>query len=689
MTIEEIIRQKNREYCEDEIISRFISKEVFTQDCTERKIKAAKYFAPILKERYGEKYPKLDFEAESASFTVMSSFGPDWINKEASFIFAISIFILDSIYQSEDKEEKIGKLRELLKDDIAFEEDEEPIEEYFENNCIPYGSHPYYPDFLLENISSHIAFRNKDYVFYRKNTSKGSYYPFICDSFTTSIKKNTKGKTSKIREVFDSIISLVDPRDKQEAIDEFKVLFFDLIDKYIECRNNLDKAEEKITAQLAYLKLKFDEEYSSAEKNMSHSDDGFCLILQRQDELFEKKAKLEFTRVNYNDYFVYGSYSDPFFIDRYVKPFSSVIVPDPYKVIAGYFYLLESGDDYAWLLGPAMAACSFAANLLPWTGVCIDNENEVDEISEDVKKCHSHSSDFYMPKIDIKKLGISSGIPEKISAAKLIWLYTNGIVPRYSFKLHNEDEIKKEINEELFVELEQAFNLSFYAEGKMYYESPLRRMLLGEIERSSTIEEELSNVTKKLIEFEKQQNKGRKEESCQNEELLEEINKLAERVEVLNRSLIASCSDLDKAKREISKLKKDHKNEQEELYSLRDLIFVRDNSIDEDSEEPSNNIYPYKTKCEIIVMGGHAEWLKRMKALLPSVKFYGDRVPTKEALRHTDVLWFQTLSGLSHSIFYKTMDMVKTLDIPVKYFITSGSSTSADAIVEDDKKRSN
>ena len=146
---------------------------------------------------------------------------------------------------------------------------------------------------------------------------------------------------------------------------------------------------------------------------------------------------------------------------------------------------------------------------------------------------------------------------------------------------------------------------------------------------------------------------------------------------------------MDKAKREISKLKKDHKNEQEELYSLRNLIFVRDNSIDEDSEEPSNNIYPYKTNCKIIVMGGHAEWLKRMNALLPSVKFYGDRVPTKEALRHTDVLWFQTLSGISHSIFYKTMDMVKTLDIPVKYFITSGSSTSADAIVEDDKKRSN
>ena len=314
MNIEEIIRQKNREYCEDEIISRFISKEVFTQDCTERKIKAANCFAPILKERYGEKYPNLDWEAESASFTVMSSLGPDWINNETSFILAISIFILDSIYQSEDKKEKIDKLRELLKDDIAFEEDEEPIEEYFNNSCIPYGSHPYYPDFLLEDISSHIAFRNKDYVSYRKNTSKGSYYPFLCDSFTTSIKKNTKGKTSKIRDTFDSIISLVDPRDKEEAIAEFKVLFFDLIDKYIECRNNLDKAEKKNTEQLAYLKLKYYEEYGSADKRMSHSDDEFRLILQRQDELFEKKEKLEFARVNYNDYFVLGSFAVHLFI---------------------------------------------------------------------------------------------------------------------------------------------------------------------------------------------------------------------------------------------------------------------------------------------------------------------------------------------------------------------------------------
>ncbi len=615
--------------------------------------------------------------------------GPDWVNNEASFILAISIFILDSIYHSEDKEEKLDQLRELLKVDIEFEEDEGPIEDYFYNYCAPYGSHPYYPDSLLDDISSHIVFRNKDYVSYKKNTAKGSYYPFLCDSFTTSIKKNTKGKTSKIRETFDSIMSLVDPRDKEEAIEEFKALFFELIDKYIECRNNLDKAEKKIAEQLEYLKFKYYEEHSFTDKRMSLSDDEIGFLLQRHEEVFVKKEKLEFTRVNYNDNFVCGFFADHLFIDRYVRPFSSVIVPDPYKVIAGYFYLLESGDDYAWLLGPAMAACGFAANLLPWTNVCIDNENEVDAISEDVKKCYRHSSDFYMPKIDIKKLGISSGSPEKISVAKLIWLYTNGIAPRYSFKLHNEDEIKKEINEELFEELQQAFNLSFYADDKMYYENPLRRMLFGEIERSSTIEEELSNVKKQLLEFEKQQNKGRKEDAYQNETLLEEIEKLTKRTEELNRSLVASCSDLDKAKREISKLKKEHKNEQEELYSLRNLIFARDNSIDEDSEEPSNNIYPYKTECEIIVMGGHAEWLKKMKTLLPSVKFYGDRVPTKEALRHADVLWFQTLSGISHSIFYKTMDMVKTLDVPVKYFITSGSSTCADAIVEDDKKRCN
>lgn len=48
----------------------------------------------------------LDWEEESAKLTVLTYQGPDDINKELTFIPAIAIYFLDSIYQSENGKEK-------------------------------------------------------------------------------------------------------------------------------------------------------------------------------------------------------------------------------------------------------------------------------------------------------------------------------------------------------------------------------------------------------------------------------------------------------------------------------------------------------------------------------------------------------------------------------------------------------
>ncbi len=111
-------------------------------------------------------------------------------------------------------------------------------------------------------------------------------------------------------------------------------------------------------------------------------------------------------------------------------------------------------------------------------------------------------------------------------------------------------------------------------------------------------------------------------------------------------NLSSQAITLSKARDEINRLKREHRKGKEELNSLRELIFSRDSGYSDEIEEKTID-YPYSTKHEIIVIGGHADWLKKMKQLLPSVKFYGDRVPDKEALKHTDVLWFQTYVCIS------------------------------------------
>lgn len=153
--------------------------------------------------------------------------------------------------------------------------------------------------------------------------------------------------------------------------------------------------------------------------------------------------------------------------------------------------------------------------------------------------------------------------------------------------------------------------------------------------------------------------------------------------------LAGENAEKERLREKITVLNREYRNEKEELYSLRELIFSRseDNAAEEKSSAEIE--YPYRTGSSILVIGGLPDWLKRMKSLLPDVKFFGDRAAQKEVLKHTDIVWFQTYAGLSHKTFYKTIDDLKALDIPIKYCPTSGVYRSAEAIVNDDEKRRN
>ncbi len=75
MTIEEIVREKNRQYALENSDDSLFDWEVFTRDSTERKIRAAHYFAPILKEKFSYEFPSLDWDEISAELTVVSKKG--------------------------------------------------------------------------------------------------------------------------------------------------------------------------------------------------------------------------------------------------------------------------------------------------------------------------------------------------------------------------------------------------------------------------------------------------------------------------------------------------------------------------------------------------------------------------------------------------------------------------------------
>lgn len=359
MTIEEIVREKNRQYALENSDDSLFDWEVFTRDSTERKIRVAHYFAPILKEKFSYEFPSLDWDEISAELTVVSKRGPDFVNYHFSFIYGVAIFIIDSIYQSSDGREKMQKLKEILTDMKLVKHVDDDVFDHFDQYFRDMGNHPLYPEELIFRLSSLLAFRTSDLISYKNEKSHRDNYAFVADIYTTSLDKTQwKDKEREVRNYYEAVIDLVDPNDITDAVDQYEKLFFDLIERYIKCREKIRRKRERLESRKEYLDLKMEEvvfrdaEYSS-EKGK---------ILSSMMELKDEMDNFEQSNHNLPDAFTLGLFSLVELKKTYVTPLNGVHDIDPYKVISAFFFLFDNGDNRAWLLGPAMAALGFASN---------------------------------------------------------------------------------------------------------------------------------------------------------------------------------------------------------------------------------------------------------------------------------------------------------------------------------------
>ncbi len=686
MTIRETIKQKNREFSEDEYLRKQMCREVFTQDATERKIRAAEYFAPILKEKFGEKYPLLDWEEESVNLAMLCYYGPDDLNQDIPIVPAIAIFTADSIFRSEEGEEKLRNIKTLMDEETVFDRVNEDVEDSYYKYCEIDAVHPFYPPSLIEDLESYIAFRDVDYINYFKTKSvKYKSYSFVCSSYTASLKKEKK--ESGIRKIFDSIMDLIPGKDKDEAIEEYRKLFFALIDCYLETRENIKKGKKKLEGRMENLKYSLQEELT-ADKEQPDKERSIDCINRIQD-IGHELDRLDFISNNLNDNYAMGLYSTTSFIDKYTRPFGNITSFDPYKVIAGYFFLLESGDNYAWLLGSSLAPVGFAGYRLPWTDMTT-TEDVKDELSKKLNKHYWDNDDIYLPTIRKESIGIEDDyIPDKISIAKAVYILTDTVPPRFNIKVPQTEDLRNELGDEMYRKFENFLNFTYTTKNKLNDTSKLSSWL-EDIKDHNALTNELDAVKSRLNAVESEKDELEKKASLPPDiHLLEEIESLKDKLETLNSALIKEEAEKEKMRREFEREKREHRSREEELYSLRELLFTRDDDKKEKDEEAVDPgiQYPYRTELDIIVIGGLPDWLKAMKNLLPDVKFFGDRAPQKEVLKHSDIVWFQTYAGLSHKTFYKAVDDIKAFDIPIKYCPTSGVYRSASAIVRDEEKR--
>lgn len=125
--IESLIREKTKGYASE----KYWDKEIYTREATERKVKASRYFSPLLKEHFGEKYPTLDWDEEAALLSSMSTVGPDMINRDTKFLYGVSIYILDAISSTDNKYEVQEILDKILPPDSKYDDTDEKNDYYF------------------------------------------------------------------------------------------------------------------------------------------------------------------------------------------------------------------------------------------------------------------------------------------------------------------------------------------------------------------------------------------------------------------------------------------------------------------------------------------------------------------------------------------------------------------------------
>lgn len=353
----------------------------------------------------------------------------------------------------------------------------------------------------------------------------------------------------------------------------------------------------------------------------------------------------------------------PKLIARYAARYS---VPDPYEMCFAFYYLLDQGDDLAWLYYPTSVILSFSAAQLPWSGGTVKelsdkngaNTADIIDIFPHIDIYHElHTKDSRM--VPIAWNDMSLHLPPdtkrkdnlRYTPSKAIYTFTNGaIVPRNT---RNIDVFE-----------ESLYDCGVTAdEGKAIYGAYIS--VLSNLEERVDFKDDSESLAAQCKEYEKELERLRKENEQQKEELYKTKKALSDKDTILEKQA---------NKRTVEK---------QELNDLRELIFALTNDAGEEkpSQKP-NTAFPYHTQKKHVVFGGHPTWLKAIKPMLPDVKFI-EGVPSSEQIKGAEMVWLQT-NYMSHKAFYKIIDIVRSKNIPLRYFTSASAAKGAEQVVAAD-----
>ena len=554
-----------------------------------------------------------------------------------------AIWILDELLLS-------GNIEQIYQYLPACDEDD-----YNETLYLPV-KHPVYEDDLIFSLV---------YLIRHRNTSKNIGDCSIGSLVWEQTKADSDEKSLEYRSSFDSIIALINPEAIKEAVHHFE----EKVWEFYRISFSIMAAVEKKGQALI-------DERDNLQNQMAGNTRNVLLVPTTQDDSFNDEIEILDNQIDRLENVTFTDLSLPNDREKIVKSLKGLVstkiteelvafhVDDPFETAFAMLYLMDTNSIIPWYYFGSISVGYTMCDQLPY--------DKRSELSEKPIKLSGWNSALYQHRYKgyrFENRTDADGEPVKRSYAKnlsqLVFSNTLSLIPRVVPEQADLTEYLNGLGELSEHEKEAYSLLSFI-------------LVAGRLRTGSIYKYQAIQSVKQLIEDYQEEEADLQVDDKQ----LETENA---RLRAKNRELIEKISDMLASQKSDSKLVQllQHQIELQakELADLREAVYLLENDTISETPVDESIHYPYATSGKIISFGGHETWLKEMRKKLPNVMFISpDSLPNIDLIRHADTVWLQT-DCLSHSDFYRIINIVHQNGIPLRYFSFAGSEKCAEQLV--------
>lgn len=484
----------------------------------------------------------------------------------------------------------------------------------------------------------------------------------------TLVSENSKH--GALRGDFDAIMKLLDPSAIDNAIKKYEDKVWEFYRLALPAAAKLDKAEERIMQEIEDLR-----------KQNTPSIVPFCMVRPDLAKLADTNHQMERLNIlqrklkRYEDTAIITQLGLVNSREKTVKAFSDILgeqlaqqiidfsVDDPFEMAFALFCLLDTDSDIPWLYYGSICVTYTLVDQLPFD-ISLVKPGEQELHPDLTRSLYTHRFSGYRWE-DAQDCTLQPVQRDKATnLAQLLYENAYAVYPRvtgtlpqleqYFADMDLKDEPQKE-----------AYQLLLYLlrSGNDRCESLAAYRLCTQSENdqpSISVETEDTQLLQAHI-----------------KELSRRTSTLRTAAYEENRLRRTTEQSLRKAQDEIACLRR-------ELADLRQLVFAQQQELGEKCTEDTTIHFPVKLSGRIVSVGGHPNWIREMKALLPSIAYFSAEViPNKDILRNAHEVWVQT-QYMSHKSFYRIISALGA-ETQLRYFGSKSARRCAEQVVTADR----